>query len=398
MRSTSSITEIRGCVNGTAFLEGATGSLWYVNAAGSVTHLASSGVSEVQLGTDCGLVLFTTGELGVFRTHDKDYGSSTRFRIQGQFGLGHDEAPYAEIVHTGLTGVASIAGTESASFALMRNGDLYMAGSTTDFCRGGSSLSTMLLRESTPSPTYLRGVKMELDRTDPGFGEFRLVREGVARVAGGLGFALTANLDGTLTHIGSAMTELGVAPWYNENDPSSALVTMRLAKDRMVCVERDGTTWHLGARSAHGNSAPPVSYHFSYTQVWKKLDELLLDDIHLDENGGAIALTPNSRVLSCCTGVVSKFGAWSHSTFHLFENGQHGEQVALTHGASFIKQGVEWVSSYNDNPHAALTLRGETDQYCYTAMLHPEDWQHVSQMQSLGLVDNDAIKAALALV
>ena len=381
MRSTSSITEIRGCVNGTAFLEGASGSLWYVNAAGSVTHLASSGVSEVQLGTDCGLVLFTTGELGVFRTHDKDYGSSTRFRIRGQFGLGHDEAPYAEIVQTGLTDVASIAGTESASFALMDNGDLYMAGSTTDFCRGSSSLPML-----------------EINQTDPGFGEFRLVREGVALVAGGLGFALTANLDGTLTHIGSAMTELGVAPWYNENDPSSALVTIRLAKDRMATVERDGTTWHLGARSAHGNSAPPVSYHFSYTQVWKKLDGLLLDDIHLDENGGAIALTLNSQVLSCCTGIVSKFGAWSHSTFHLFENGQHGEQVALTHGASFIKQGDEWVSSYNDNPHAALTLRNETDQYCYTAMLHPADWQHVSQMQGLGLVDNDAIKAALALV
>ena len=398
MRSTSSITEIRGCVNGTAFLEGATSSLWYVSASGNVTHLASSGVSEVQLGTDCGLVLFTTGELGVFRTHDKDYGSRTRFRIKGQFGLGHDEAPFAEIVQTGLTGVASIAGTESASFALMHNGDLYMTGSTTDFCRGGSLLSTLLVREAITLPTYLCGVKMELDRTDPGFGEFRLVRQGVARVTGGLGFALTANIDGTLTHIGSAMTELGVAPWYNENDPSSALVTVRLAKDRMVSVECDGTTWHLGARSAHGSSAPPVSYHFSYTQVWKKLDELSLDDIHLDEDGGAIALTLNSQVLSCCTGIVSKFGAWSHSTFHLFENTQRGEQVALTKGASFIKQDGEWVSSYNDNPHAALTLRDEDNQYCYTAMLHPADWHHVSQMQALGLVDNDAIKAALALV
>lgn len=381
MRSTSSITAIRGCVNGTAFLEKATGSLWYVHVAGSVTHLASSGVSEVQLGTDCGLVLFTTGELGVFRTHDKDYGSSTRFRIKGQFGLGQNEPPCCEIVQTGLTGVASIAGTESASFALMYNGDFYMAGSTTDFYRGSISLPML-----------------EINQADPGFGEFRLVREGVARVAGGLGFALTANLDGTLTHFGSAVTELGFAPWYDQQDPSSALVTLRVAKDRMVCVERDGTTWHLGARSAHGNSAPPASYHFSYTQVWKKLDELSLNDIHLDEDGGAIALARDGRVLNCSSGMVTKFGAWAHSTFHLFDNTQYGEQVALTKGASFIKQDGEWVSSYNENPHAALTLRDEHDQYCYTAMLHPADWQHVSQMQSIGLVDNDAIKAALALV
>lgn len=396
MRSTALITTIRGCDRGTAFLEESTGALWFVTNHGNVTRLAESGVQDVEVSPSCGLVLFKTGELGVFSTYNSDDYLKPLRNVN--FGLNGQRPPYGTIVKTGLQHIVSIACAESGSFAVTRGGELYMTGGDAEFYQ------SRLSGESGSSQVSVNGGNFTLHLA-PTKDTYVLIRTGVAHVTTAIrdskkmvmDLALVTDLDGTLNYLSGIVTDMGVAPWYRAHDPVSLSKVIRMVNDRQVLVEKDGTTWHRGLFQSHGMSAPPKGYHFEHTRVWRVVPDLSLTDIHLDTKGGAIALSKEGTVLFCCGGMARKFGAWSHTPYQLYENRQQAEQIALTAGASFIRQDGEWFSSYNDNPHSALSLRDDLEKYCYMRMTHPEDWQHVSSMKSIGLEDYDAIRATLAL-
>jgi alpha-tubulin suppressor-like RCC1 family protein len=388
MRSTASITVIRGCEHGTAFLD-VSGALWYVKVSGEVLCIAAKGVTDIQFGDRHALVLFDNGTVSVFATVWPEGIAEelvVSYKHDGQFGLG-EGLPTGGLTPTALTDIVSIACGPSTSYAVTSTGDLYSVGDNT------------YAQLANSTRTYAASATRDLKVS----GLFSLARSGVAHVTPGQNHVFVTLTDGTLVSYGSNMSfERG---FHKDGDPLVAVEAevaplpaglIRTTKARSVLIEPSGSVWHTG-RMLGEQEKPPSGYHFSHSMKWRKVEGLDLQDICLDSTGSAIALSRSNEVLCCSSGSERKFGAWSSTRYHLYANRFHAEQIALTPHASFIRQNGEWHAAYELNPNTALTLRLEDVTYAYTPMVHPQDWFHVATMRNLGIHGESAIKAALAL-
>jgi hypothetical protein len=164
---------------------------------------------------------------------------------------------------------------------------------------------------------------------------------------------------------------------------------------RSIALDEDGSVWHTG----YGMSQTtwPSNYHLRGRQNWEIVPGLLLRSVAVGGKGDVIALDLDGRVLSCGGSSTRKMGQWSSGDAHLFENGSRGDQVALTTGGSFVKSGGTWFASYDSNPHYGLTFRDDPDKWGHELMFHPEDWLQVSNLRNLGMSEEEAVRAAIAL-
>lgn len=389
MRSTASITAIRGCEHGTAFLDGATGSLWYVTTSGEVFCIATKGVTDIQFGDKHALVLFENGTVSVFATawpEGMPEELVANYKHDGQFALG-DRLPTGGLTPTTLVDIVHIACGASTSYAVTSTGDLYSVGDNT--------YAQLANGSRTYSASATRDLKVS--------GLFALARSGVSRVTPGQNHVFVTLTDGTIVSYGSNMNfERG---FHKDGDPLVAVQAevaplpaglIRTTKARSVLIEPSGAVWHTG-RTWGLLDKPLPEHHFAHSTEWRKVEGLELQDICLDVAGSAIALSNSNEVLFCSTGSELKFGAWSSTRYHLEKSGLHAEQIALTPYASFIRQNGEWHAAYEFNPNTALTVRDTDASKSYALMAHPQDWLHVATMRNIGLSGDSAIQAALAL-
>ena len=388
MRTTASITAIRGCEHGTAFLD-VSGALWYVTTSGEVLCIATKGVTDIQFGDKHALVLFQDKTVSVFSTIWPEGISESlvaNYKHDGQFGLG-EGLPTKGLTPTALRDVVHIACGASTSYAVTSAGDLYSVGDNT-YAQLANSTRTY-------AASATRDMKVS--------GLFSLARSGVSHVTPGQNHVFVTLADGTIVSYGSNMSfERG---FHKDGDPLVAVEAevvplpaglIRTIKARSVLIEPSGAVWHTGRMMSHQDK-PPSGYHFSHSMKWRKVEGLNLRDVCLDSTGSAIALSKSNEVLSCSVGSERKFGAWGSTRYHLRETGFKADDVALTPHASFIRQNGEWYAAYEFNPHTALTLRKDEETYAYTPMAHPQDWLHVATMRNIGLSTDTAIQAALAL-
>ena len=391
MRSTRSISVIRGTDRGTAFVDAADGSLWYVSLTGSVRCVASSGVSDVQLGVAHGVVLFENGSVGTFFTPERGSIEPRTYEKRGQFGTGSPGPEPAEalgLFMTGMTDVISIAATDYSSLLVDVKGRLW--------CSGANDHNEFGVTD--PRGSYYHTSEDSFVHT----------LDGVTAVTAGPTHAFLTLADGEIAFVGQDRAFVGglsdVATSTRDAVVRTGLkdVTIVTSECRSYALRPDNTVLYtgLGYSGRRSSSAPPT-YHCPPARTWREAPGLLVSTLVPYANGEAIALSPDGEVLICGDTQKWKFDVWMHDRHHFYPDGNTAQGVALTHDASFLRQEDGWFACHPGNPHAGLCVREQGERPYkngYTPILHPADWEFSSSLREIGLSDIDAARALEALV
>lgn len=380
MRSTTTITDIQGNSSGTFFLEGETGCLWYVSSSGEVERVSSGGVKQVAVGGSHAAVLFRDGAVSVFHTYKRRGAEITSGEWRGQYGIGEKPSVVTGLMPTSLNDIKRVSCGECYTVALSHDGHLYAAGENGSGVFGNGTYSW----------------------TQPS-GYFKMVQRGVINVVTGPSWMFVQRNDGRFYKSGSnSRHECGDSITPDTRDEPSIPSLMRVVPEfiatnlgRSVALDADGTVWHTGYGMSRNTW--PENYHLRRREDWEIVPELRLRSVAVGAKGDVIALDLDGRVLSCGASSTRKMGRWSSGDTHLFENGLSGDQIALTPGGSFVKSDGTWFSSYDSNPHYGLTFRDDPEVWGHCLMFHPEDWSQVSNLRDLGISEEEAVKAAIAL-
>jgi alpha-tubulin suppressor-like RCC1 family protein len=380
VKSTSTITDIKGNKEGTFVLEGFQGALWYVSKSGDVELVSSGDVSSVAVGEAHAAVLFNSGEVGVFYTYGDKAQQPSQREWLGQFGVGSKPDCVSGLMMTDLREVTEISCGNSFTMALRRDGLLLAAGDNSSGVFGNGTHSA-----------YKRD------------GVFQAVQRDVVGVTAGPDWCFVEKNDGLLYKTGSNNRfECGDKTSGSRRDEPSlptllgipdAVISTNIG--RSVAIAKNGDVWHTGCGMGRDNW--PVGYHLRRRTEWEVVPELHLKSVLVGVKCETMAINHDGEILSCGTGNTRKFGQWHTGDSHLFGNRLFGEQIALTPNASFVKSGGVWLSSYEKNPHGGLSLRDDPEGWSYEVMLHPADWIQVSSLQNLGINEEDAVRAAIAL-
>lgn len=380
MRDNSTISEIVGNSNGTLFLEESCGSLWYVSMTGDVELLASAGVQQVAVGESHAVVLMTNGDVATFFTYSRPGQQPNRHQWRGQFAVGPQPEQVSGLMQTNIRDAVRVACGDNYSMALCDGGLL---------CASGDNRSGVFGNGTYSQPQTS--------------GFFQVVQRNVLDVTAGCDWCFVTKTDGVTYKAGSNnRNECGERQIGSRREEPSILTPAGISAavlatglGRSVAIDSNGDAWHTGYGLDRDNW--PDGYHFKRRTKWEIVPELQITKVLVGFNCETMAIDDKGNVLACGTGSTRKFGQWYSGCGHMFSNNMSGEHIALTHQASFVKSGGVWFSSYEKNPHGGLSLREDSEKWSYELMFHPRDWMQVSNLRTLGMSENDAVRAAMAL-
>lgn len=378
MHTSSSISAIRGNSDGTAFLEGATGALWFVTASGDVLLLSTSGVKDVQMGAHHGVVLNHDGTVDGFMTSDAFYAKSF------QTGTGPADLPLFTLARTALSGIVEVSCGTYFSSVLDSSGNVFVAGSNQEGQFGNGQDSISMRTNRLTSDTFIQTMS------------------DARSVTAGSGFLFVTKTDGTLWVSGkNPCGAVGLCQRSgNTNvfrDTGLRDVTEVHASHRLSVVkDSTGAWWYTGdARDAPGT---PRAVQFMPTDTWMALPGFDpakvvlsgdLDGMLIEHDGSVKVKSPAAD--------GPRLGVMIGNRMGFSTSDMSGEDVAVTNLASFIRSGGEWYSAHKRSPDAGLSFyETRTKDQRFSRVAHPAIWHTAKQMRSLGLSWNETVLLAEA--
>ena len=391
MRDTTSITDIQGNAWGTMFLEGETGSVWYVSQEGSITNLLSSGAKSIAVGYNHGVIVTNSGTALTFHTKTGcDFSSD--YSNRGQHGVGEYSFGSMEIMSIPVNDVVDAQCGVNWTALLDRDGVMWFAGDNS-YGVAGLGKDSMTERRSNLSENF-----------------FVPSVDGLRSIHAGPNHCFVVTKDGELLFAGRNVAHAGgfdySSPWKigaNKFVPTGlSPLEVHTSHRKTLVLDKSGVWWHTGdARTAPGSV--PANNPFVPRDKWGAVPELDLRAVVLRGDSDGVGLANDGEILACGSSKnAGKYGKSRGSLHGIVKLGEYGEAVALTEGASLLRKQGEWFSS---GPACTAYSLGPTDGRVrheagctgFFKMAHPEVWHLALNLTSMGIPWNEAVDSAAAM-
>lgn len=391
MRDTKSITDIKGNAWGTMFLEGDTGSVWYVSREHAVTNLFPSGVTEIAVGYNHCVVVTQYGEALTFH-NVPDNESAWRYSSKGQHGVGDYEFQPMEVMSVPVANVVRAQCGVNWTVLLDRDGVLWFAGDNTHGVAGIGKDSISERRNELCERIFLP------------------VRDNLKTVQAGPNHCFVIDKQGEMFFSGRNVCSAGgfdhtskYAHGSNEFVSTGMLVKeVQTSHRKSLAVDTEGHLWHVGD-ARHSPGYIKEDQPFRPRDTWGMVSDCDLESFVLTGDVDGVGLTSAGDMVVCGTSKMSgKYGKSHGSLFGIAKTGERGDKVAVTEGATFVRRDEEWFSSGPARTPYALgpldgTIRHSTGGTGFFKTAHPAVWELALSFSSMGIPWNEAVDAAASV-